>query len=252
MSDTSSEGANAHYQKGLAEFAKRTRVGTAESIKEFCEATILDPNFARAHSWLGYAILENYKENWGDPKDSLELAKAEIQRGVKLAPDDYYTHWTLASFYMEVKDMDGASREYEIAFGLNPDDADLLAGFSDLLSFEGKPIEAIAKIESAKKLNQERPEWYQWSLALAQFQAREYEEAIKTLESMSILPNEAYLMLVISKAKLGKPIPLDEVIGQLKTMDPDWTTEHLDRMPFAKPEDQDHWEQGLRLAGILK
>ena len=34
MSDTpSSEEAKAHYLKGLAEFTKRTHVGTAESIK---------------------------------------------------------------------------------------------------------------------------------------------------------------------------------------------------------------------------
>ena len=249
---TSSLEAYDHYLKGRQLFSEYTKEDNAKAIEEFQAAVKLDPSFARAHSWLGYAVLENYKSNWGDPQDSLELAKAEIHDGVKLGRDDYYTHWTLATFYMEVKDMEGAHREYEIALGLNSNDADLLAGFGDLLSFEGKPSEAIAQIERAKKLNPIFPEWYYWSLALAQFQAREYEEAVKTLESMSSLPNEAYLMLVISKAKLGKPIPLHEVIAQLKTVDPDWTTEHLDRMPFAKPEDHAHWQQGLRLAGLIK
>jgi len=250
MSDTPSNAdANTHYQKGLAEFAKRSRAGTAESIKEFTKVTELEPDFARGHSWLGYAILENYKENWADPQESLRLAKEEIVKGVSVDPDDYYTHWTLASFNMEIKDMGGAHREYEIALALNPDDADLLAGFSDLLSFEGNPSEAIAKIAQAKSLNPNFPEWYQWSLGLAQFQARAYKAAIETFESMSILPNEAYLMLVISKVKEGQPLP-DDVTAQLKTMDPDWTAEHLDRMPFAKPEDQDHWQEGLQLTGI--
>ena len=159
-----------------------------DQFKGISEVTRLEPSFARAHSWFGYAILENYKENWGDPQESLRLAKEEILKGVELAPNDYYTHWTLASFYMEVKDMEGSRGEYEIALGLDPNDADLLAGFSDLLSFEGKPPEAIAQIERAKSLNPNYSEWYQWSLGLAQFQAREYEEAIKALNQCLFCP----------------------------------------------------------------
>ncbi|RVP35085.1 hypothetical protein, partial [Sinorhizobium meliloti] len=34
--------------------------------------------------------------------------------------------------------------------------------------------------------------------------------------------------------------------------DPQWTTEHLDRMPFAKAEDQEHWMKGLEMIGIAK
>lgn len=72
-----------------------------------------------------------------------------------------------------------------------------------MLSFQGDPASAITDIERAKRLNPSFPEWYQWSLALAHFQDRNYDETIRLLTAMSDLPNEAYLMLAMSQARVG-------------------------------------------------
>ncbi|MDI7860473.1 adenylate/guanylate cyclase domain-containing protein [Rhizobiaceae bacterium n13] len=236
-----------HYLRGRQLFDLYTREGNASAKEAFSRAIELDPNFARAYSWAGYTDLEDYKQGWSDNTDS---AVRLATQAVTLGPDDYYTHWTLASVYMELKDMVGASREYNRARELNANDPDLLAERADMLSFQGDTAGAIADIERAKRLNPNFPEWYQWSLALAYFQDRNYEETINLLTALSDLPNEAYLMLAISRAQTGKPIPRDEIMENLRSKDPDWTPEHLDRMPFAKEEDQEHWMTGLAMIGV--
>ncbi|MEY9197432.1 adenylate/guanylate cyclase domain-containing protein [Sinorhizobium sp. CCBAU 05631] len=246
---TDSAEAYDHYLKGRQLFDLYTREGNAGAKQEFSRAIALDPKFARAYSWAGYAHLEDYKQGWAD---SPELASRLATQAVSLAPDDYYTHWTLASVYMELKDTAAARREYDRAYELNANDPDLLAERADMLSFQGNTANAIADIERAKRLNPGFPEWYQWSLALAHFQDRNYDETVKLLTAMSDLPNEAYLMLAMSRARMGNPIAPDDIMTELRSKDPEWTPAHLDRMPFVKAEDQEHWMKGLEMIGIPK
>ncbi|MDX0442479.1 tetratricopeptide repeat protein [Sinorhizobium medicae] len=246
---TDSAEAYDHYLRGRQQFDLYTREGNASAKEEFSRAIELDPKFARAYSWAGYAHLEDYKQGWADSPDT---AVRFATQAVEMAPDDYYTHWTLASVHMELKDMVGARREYDRAYELNGNDPDLLAERADMLSFQGDPASAIADIERAKRLNPSFPEWYQWSLALAHFQARNYEETIQLLTAMSDLPNEAYLMLAMSQARVGRPPSSEAIVRDLRGKDPQWTPEHLDRMPFAKAEDQEHWMKGLEMIGIPK
>ncbi len=238
-----------HYLKGRALFALYTRQGNTDAQKEFARAIQLDPKFARAYAWAGYAALEDYKQGWTDNADQ---AVALATQAVTMDNDDYYTHWTLASVRMELNDMAGARTEYDRAYALNVNDPDLLAERADMLSFEGDTGAAIADIEKAKRLNPSFPDWYNWSLALAYFQARNYEAAVTSLMAMSDLPNEAYLMLAISRAKMGEPLAHDDIMMNLRAKDPGWTPDHLDRMPFARKEDQAHWAEGLALIGVGK
>jgi tetratricopeptide (TPR) repeat protein len=250
------------YYKALKLFETYTRQGVRDAIVEWEKVTQLDPTFARAYSWLGYAHLEEYKEGWSDSADeSYRLAVEFATKAADLAPLDYYTHWTLATVYMERKeDHKLAFDAYKKAFDLNPKDADLLASRANLLSFRDDPGDqghpgdvdtAIEHIEEALVLNPKVPDWYRWSLGLAYFQKRRYQDAVTALEQMSDLPNEAYLLLAASKARLSEPIPPDVVLARLREKDPDWNPNHLDRLPFEKEEDQQHWFKSLEKAGVL-
>lgn len=241
-----------HYLRGRKLFEDFSQESLSRAKEEFSEAIRLDGNFARAYAWLGYAHLEDYKEGWSaDAEESAALAYGFAAKSVDLAPDDYYTHWTLATIYMEREDMQRAFAEYEKAHALNANDPDMLVELSDLLSFRGEPLRAIEQIELAKRLNPNHPDWYDWSLGLAYFQARKYDEALGALERIKDPPNEAYLLLAICRAKTGKPIPREQILARLRTKYPEWTPKHLERMPFAKDDDQKHWTEGLRMAGIV-
>jgi TolB-like protein len=248
---TQSSEAYNHYLKGRQLFNNYSKDDNAAAIAEFSEAIALDGNFARAFAWRGYAHLQDYKEGWTDDGDqSAALASQDADHAVELAPDDYVTHWTVATIHVERGETARALEVYDRAVALNGNDPDMLVEMADMLSLNGEPARAIAQIEQAKLHNPRHPEWYDWSAGLAHFQARDYAAAAAALAKLSDPPNEAVLLHAISQAKLGQPRPVDDVLAQLRRKDPDWTPEHLDRMPFTKAEDEQHWLSGLALIGL--
>ena len=172
------------------------------------------------------------------------------KKAVELAPDDYYTHWTLATVYMP-SNFSAAREAYEIAAGLNDRDPDLLAERAEFLSLEGNPDKAIKDMETAKRLNPLYPEWYHWMHAFAYFQKRDYATASELLKKMSDIPNTAYILFAICEANLGRPIPKDEIVAKLRKKDPEWTSAKIEELAFQKKEDKDHYLAGLQLIGLL-
>ncbi len=251
VNGTKNESAYDHYLKGRQIFYTYTHEGNEAAKTEFAEVIRLDPNFARAYGWLGYTHLQDIQEGWTDNVEkSAALALALATKGVDLDPDDYYTHWNLASIYAGRKDMERALKEYNRALALNSNDADLLAEMADLFSYKGEPDRAIEQIERAKSLNPKYPDWYDWSLGFAYFQKRQYADAVAALERMPDPPNTAYLLLAAIKAKLGTPTPLEQIMAHLLSKDPNWNPDHLDEFPFVKAEDQQHYLDSFRALGI--
>jgi Predicted integral membrane protein len=241
------------YLKGRHVFYEYTQEAVEAAKAEFSAAIKLDPKFAQAYGWLGYVYLTEVQEGWAtDAPSNLSLALQLALRGVELAPDDYYTHWNLASVYAGRKEMDLAMEEYNRAISLNANDADLLAEMADMLSYRGEPQKAIKQIARAKELNPKYPDWYDWSLGFAYFQARDYAQAVAALRRMPDPPNTAYLLLVACKAKLGETTPVDEIKRRLLSKDPEWTPDHLDQYPFVNKEDQKHYLDALRNIGIYE
>ncbi len=248
---TKSTQAYEQYLKGRDIFEEYSKEGNAQAIDYFAKATQVDPKFARAFSWLAYAHLEDYRQKWTkDPDTTSKLVLQLAKQAVDLAPDDYYTHWTLASVYMLLKGFASAREEYEIAARLNDRDPDLLAERAEFISCEGNPDKAIKDIETAKRLNPKVPDWYHWLHAFAYFQKRDYAKASELLKSMSDMPNTAYILLAICEAMLGRPIPKDKLLATLKVKDPEWTISNLEEIPFQKQEDKDHYAAGLKLIGL--
>jgi adenylate cyclase len=239
------------YLEGRQAFKAFTKNGNEAAKQAFKQATELDDNFARAHGWHGYAHLQDIQDGWTDDAEaSKKLARELAEQGVKLDPDDYYTHWNLASVLAGLKDVEGAAAEYEEAKKRNPDDADLLVDMSDHLSYQGgeKAAQAAAQIERAMELK--IPEWYHWSLGFAFFQMHKYEQAVSALSRMKDPPNTAYLLLKACEAKIGKKTSADDIMARLKACDPIWNSRYLNQFPFARPEDEKHYLESIAALGI--
>jgi TolB-like protein/class 3 adenylate cyclase len=251
LAGTQNPAAYDHYLKGRQLFWEYSRDSIAAAKQEWTEAIRLDPNFARAYTWLAYANLQDVQEGWtDDAKKSDAMAMELALKSISLAPDDYYTHWSLASIHVAHKDIAKAAEAYRKALELNPNDADLLNEMADMFSYQGEPDKAIAQIERAKRLNPKYPDYYDWSLGFAYFQKRDYANAVAALEKLADPPNGAYLLLAASKAKLGKPLPPDQIMARLRAKAPDWTPDHLAEHPYVKAEDQQHYFDALTAAGV--
>jgi adenylate cyclase len=124
-----------HFLKGRQLFLTYEKDSVAASKQEFLAAIALDPNYARAYSYLGYAQIEEYTEGWAENlKETSDQALQSATKGVDLGPTDYYTHWTLAAVLAGRGEQDKALQEYSKALALNPNDADMLAEMADVFS----------------------------------------------------------------------------------------------------------------------
>jgi adenylate cyclase len=239
------------YLKGRMVFRTLTRESNLAAKAAFGEAIELDPGFARAYGWLGYAHLQDVHDGWtGNPDNSKEQALSLAKQGVGIDGKDYYTHWNLASVLAGLGETGTAIKEYEAARALNPADADLMADMADLMSFQGGASAAAAAKQIEQAIAAKIPDWYYWSLGFAYFQMRDYASAVAALQRMSDLPNTAYLLLKASEAKIGKPAPKDEILERLTKRDPGWTPDYLNRFPFADPQDERHYLDSIGALGI--
>jgi TolB-like protein/class 3 adenylate cyclase len=241
-----------HFLRGRQLFLTYERESVAASKREFQAAIALDPNYARAYSYLGYAQIEEFTEGWSDnPQKTADEALQSATKAVELEPSDYYTRWTLAAVHATRGDQDKALAEYQKALELNPHDADMLAEMADVFSNQSEGAKAVEQIKQAMLLNPKFPDWYYWSLGFAYFQSREYAEAAAAIEKIVDKPNEAYLIWVASQNRLGKAVPHDTVMSTVKLKDPEWDPKTLATMiPFAKEADKAHWLESFKSSGF--
>ncbi len=73
-----------------------------------------------------------------------------------------------------------ALAEYEKAITLNPNQSDVLAMMSVVMTLSGSAEEAIEWLEKAKRLNPYHPVWYDWNGCIVYFMARHYEKALRS------------------------------------------------------------------------
>jgi tetratricopeptide (TPR) repeat protein len=90
------------------------------------------------------------------------------------------------------------------AIALSPNDADGIAGLGGILTWAGRPEEAIGLVKKAMRLNPMYPLEYLWNLGHAYYLTRRYEEAIETFKraidrSPDWMPVHAYLAATYSE-----------------------------------------------------
>jgi tetratricopeptide (TPR) repeat protein len=90
-----------------------------QAIPEFRETVRLDPEYRRAHGFLGYAYLEHYQEE-GYPK-----ARAEFEKEVRLHPDEYQVQELLGIANVNLRDFPGAEAALLRAARLRPQETSL-------------------------------------------------------------------------------------------------------------------------------
>ena len=172
----------------------------AQSRRKFEEAIKLDDCFARAYGYLSYVITRSVANGWLNA-DHMVAAEAHARKAVKLDPHDYAPYWDLGYCLLG---------QGKLKSGVDPirsclwtstrtftDQLDrkhgLLAEVAEAYVFDGRPEDAIKMLERAKRF----PDWYTWNLGWAYYNARDYDCAIKELESMRSKPgDEGYVMEV--------------------------------------------------------
>jgi adenylate cyclase len=216
----------------------------------FEEATRLDPEYARAWGYLAYTTMRAVIHGWLAPEAG-ETALARARKAVEFDPFDYANHWDLAFVLWNLHHFGQALTEYRRAISLNPNDADLLAEMAETLAYWGEPQEAVRQLRKAMQINPFHPDWYRWNLGWALFSARQYEDSLAELAQMSELPSNVHLIMAADHVRLRQHVEAAAAVTAFLQREPGYTLARLKmRTAFRRPEDEQHWLDAVREAGL--
>lgn len=118
------------------------------AIDQFAAATRIDPGYAQAWSWLGFARTQHarYDRDPDAARAGYAQARADIDTALRLQPDFGQAHAIRANLLGAADhDWNGALAEFRTALSLVPDNDPTHGAVSRLLGTLGKVDEAIAE-----------------------------------------------------------------------------------------------------------
>jgi TolB-like protein/Tfp pilus assembly protein PilF len=225
-----------------------------EAIATQKQALLRNPN------WL-FSYIElfvNYRLQWSsqlsqDPQ-TLDQAFEATQQIVALDAASPFGHWMLSAAYLWKKQYEQANREAEQALALNPNQGMIYAGLAGVLSFLGRPEEALGLIEKALRLNPRLPPRGLLNLGHTYYLAGRSEEGIAALKkSLNSSPADldAHLLLAAVYSELGKDAEARTEAAAVLRINPNWSLEvWKQRVPYKDPAMLERVFAALRKAGL--
>jgi Flp pilus assembly protein TadD len=234
----------------------------AEARKHFRSAIALDPQYARAHANTAWTLVcDVFLDSSAATK--LDDGLREIETALDIDEGDAWSHGVFAQLLFLKHQDDEAEIHFSRALALNPNDADVIAVFANILVYWGRWREALTWISMAKRLNPFPPNLYHWYHALALYSGHEYEQAVKVLKEARSLDRWSHGLLAACYAQMGL---LDDaqsesdafVRERLRELNEngeavpantlDLARARADR--YRKSRDRAHFLSGLRKAGL--
>jgi TolB-like protein/DNA-binding winged helix-turn-helix (wHTH) protein/Flp pilus assembly protein TadD len=186
------------YLKGQYFFNKRTTANLEEAIGYFQQASVKDPNYARAYAGLAdsYALMGGYS---GHPQtEFMPKARAAALRALQIDDSLPEAHTALALIVQNYDfDWETAEKEFRRAIELNPNYATAHHWYAEHLMWRGRFDEALQESERARQLDP-------LSLIIAAdngailYFSRQYDRAIEKWRSvLEMDPNFARAHLIM-------------------------------------------------------
>ena len=174
----------------------------------FRQAVSRDPDLALAHGGLARAL---YSRALYDSSPAgqilLQEALAEARATISLDPREATGYFAASGASLYLGDHATALEDARKTLQLNPNFAYAHYRLGQVLIFSGRPAEAIAPIERSMRLSPCDPQLplVLETLAVAHYQARDYETAVELARSAGrAMGGAATAVLVAALARLGR------------------------------------------------
>jgi TolB-like protein len=243
------------FLRGLEHFNRSGSEDTIPAHDLFARAIEIDPDFARAHALLAWALIEIFwVKLWSDredAKESLALALQAAQRAVTLDNNDSLCHWSLGFVHYARKSLDLAAYHFDLATKLNPSDAESIARYGVLEVFTGKPEQALRSLARAQALNPRQSNFHYDLEGIALYQLRRYEEAIKAFECATAMRPYMHRYLAAAYAQAGRLAEAKAAAARSLALQPKFTLRVWSEWePYRVQADLEHMREGMRKAGL--
>lgn len=234
-----------------------------DARSHFERAIVIDPTLARAHAGAAVTYVEEAVQfpTHVELRAALRRAQDFAQAALELDPAESLAHIALAWTCLYTGDFSKTKHHVDLAFALNPNDADMLANSTYLLSHYGDMDAAISAGRMAQRLNPRHPEWYDSFLAAALFHAGRYEESFAIRERAPYTFYDSPFLAAAALAYMGRMAEAfqwgERAVARLRARlstkvlaDRGCVQLLLDNNPLRLATQREHFAEGMRRAGI--
>ncbi len=217
------------------------------------QASVVDPGYAESHRLLAFALYQCWALGIEPMEPSRTIACEAAERAVKLDPGDAGNRWVYGYLLAYERRWEECEAEFAAAFTIDPNHADALALYSEIIAFDGRPLEALETLKRALRVNPHPAPIYYWELGLHHYVARQYEAAVEALTIPVTYATGSRRYLAASLAQLGR---LDEARREgalFMAENPKFTISHWAAIQPARDETVvQHFVEGYQLAGLAE
>jgi adenylate cyclase len=243
--------------RGREYFSRFTKEANTQARQMYEKAIALDPQYAGAYAVLGFTYLVDWALQWSQDPQALERAAELAQKAITL--DDSLPEAHILLGYVSLwknRQHDLAIAEGGRALALDPNNAEGYATLANILTFAGRPEEAIALLEKGMRLNPRAPNYffYLFELGHAYHWLGQYEKAIAIQKRVLLLnPNEFVAHLELAKIydELGREEEARAEVAEALKLNPHYSLEALrERHPYKDPVALERYLAAMRKAGL--
>jgi tetratricopeptide (TPR) repeat protein len=145
---------------------------------------------------------------------------------------------------------EAAEYHFRRAFDLNPYDADTLTQMGFVLTMRGRPVEALAWMDRAIRVNPIHPDWYNADRGVALYAAGEYAEAIASLAKVPGSSPWRKAKLASCHAQLGQMQQARSLMNEVRQLAPDFSPLDFAHrfLVYEHTADAEHVAEGIAKA----
>jgi TolB-like protein len=216
-----------HFLRGRYQWNRDDADGLEKAKEHFLKAIELDASYALAYSGLAdtYTLLGAY--GFLPMSEAYPLGKAAAMRALELDDTLGEAHNSLAAITVDYYwGWTEGGRHFERAIELNPNYETSLRFYSFYLACMGRPEEALAFAERARRLDPASP-IAQMNLAVILYFARRYDEAIAEIaETLELAPDFGPAQTLLGRVYVAQGMS-DRAVEAL---------EHAQRLLGSRPD----------------
>ena len=191
---------------------------------------------------------------WMQPReDVLEEATELAEKALRLDPENYMSHYTLARVLSRRNAYDESILHFQRASELNPSDSIVLIGMSVPLLYSGETEQALGVLEQAAAVDPLHGDWLRWQQGLAHWQNNDCKTGLSAMQSMSSPPVSSGKALAVILVCLDRLDEAQAAVAAFAEKRPDHSLEsEMAAIPSDwKPDGTaERWIESLRSAGL--
>jgi TolB-like protein/DNA-binding winged helix-turn-helix (wHTH) protein/Tfp pilus assembly protein PilF len=230
------------------------RASIVEARDLLRRAIALDPNYAAAYAALAETYHAATVMGWAEsPTANLNRATDLANKALSLNDSEVHARTILGRIHIFYRRYEQAKAEIERAIAINPNDADALAGWGNILMWSGQTDAAIETLELAQRIDPELNPFDRSALSLAYYLKQRYDAAIEQAElnlRRTEGANFSRIVLAAAEAQLNRTEETAQAVAAIRRLDPTFDAQEFGTK-FLSVDNLEHLRDGLRKAGLL-